>query len=238
MAFLYYLLLQITKVAKKILRFVSLRFFEEFQFLIVHHHQQISNPIYNDLLERRLKESRFVLSADVFSLLFYIISNKKKSKKILRRFKEFQFLIVPFILKSSAHFARIFSTSPLTKVTKIPRFIYPKISKEFQSSNRPNNNFQSHNFYHLLPPKNRFVLERFGPLRSKKVSTGRRAHGYALTHSHASFATFLFPLHRVFLCLPVCGSLINFSRSSPPRPEWLGERRERHHAFSQDLFGP
>lgn len=87
-------------------------------------------------------------------------------------------------------------------------------------------------------PKNRFVLERFGPLRSKKVSTGRRAHGYALTHSHASFATFLFPLHRVFLCLPVCGSLINFSRSSPPRPEWLGERRERHHAFSQDLFGP
>lgn len=34
------------------------------------------------------------------------------------------------------------------------------------------------------------------------------------------------------------GSLINFSRSSQPRPEWLGERRERHHAFSQDLFGP
>lgn len=151
-----------------------------------------------------------------------------------------------FAQRKSIHRRHIFSISPLTKVTKIPRFIYPKYSKYWKNLNlliAPKQKFpipfMTHPPSHLS--KNRFVLERFGPLRSKKVSTGRRAHAYALTHRHASFATFLFPLQasiEFFLCLPVRGSLINFSRSSQPRPEWLGERRERHHAFSQDLFGP
>lgn len=77
--------------------------------------------------------------------------------------------------------SHIFFTLPLTKVS------FTK--KIFQFSNRLNNNFQSH--FYPLRPKNRFVLERFGPLRSKKVSTGRRAHGHTLRH--ASFATFLSP---------------------------------------------
>lgn len=212
MAFLYCLLLQITKVAKKILRFVSLRFFEEFQFLIVHHHQQISNPIYNFLNVGSKKAGSFY--PQTYFRFFFTLSltNKKKSKKILRRFKEFQFLIVPFILKSSAHFARIFSTSPLTKVTKIPRFIYPKISKEFQSSNRPNNNFQSHNFYHLLPPKNRFVLERFGPLRSKKVSVGEHTVTRSLTATHPSQPSFSLSTEFFYACRCAARSLIFHAR--------------------------
>lgn len=73
---------------------------------------------------------------------------------------------------------------------------------------------------------------------SLKESIHRSASTRLRAHSQPRILRNLpFPSPQSF-SMPVCGSLINFSRSSPPRPEWLGERRERHHAFSQDLFGP